>query len=99
MTDNVQWRAVFVRKLGKIEKTRAPKPKPARASNAKDVARVEALQAELSALEARMASERGEVEARLAALERERSALAKRHEKALDAVQARLKATRAKLRP
>ncbi|HST92202.1 MAG TPA: hypothetical protein VLJ13_08380, partial [Brevundimonas sp.] len=38
--------------IGKIEKTRAPKPKPKppRAPNAKDVARAEALEAELSAL-------------------------------------------------
>jgi hypothetical protein len=85
--------------IGKIERTKAPKPKPARAPNARDVARAEALEAELSALEARQAAERGEVEARLAALQRERAALATRHEKALDAAKVKLKTARAKLRP
>lgn len=85
--------------IGKIEKTKAPKPKPARAPSAKDLARLEALEADLSALEARQRSERAEIEDQLAALERERTALAKRHEKALDALKANLKTALSKLKP
>jgi hypothetical protein len=85
--------------IGKIEKTRAPKATPPRAPNAKDLARVEALAAELSTLEARQRSERAEIENQLAALEGERAALAKRHGKALDALEAKLKTARTKLKP
>lgn len=85
--------------VGKIEKTRAPKAKPPRASNPKDLARVEALEAELSALESRQATDRREIEDRLAALERERAAMARRHEKAVDALRSKLKTAKGKLRP
>jgi hypothetical protein len=85
--------------IGKIEKTKAPKPKPARAPNAKDVARVEMLEAELAELAARQTSEREEIEDRLAALERERTAVVEGQEKARAALQAKLKTAKAKLRP
>ena len=85
--------------IGKIEKTRAPKPRAARQPSARDLARVETLAAELASLEARQASEQAEIDRRMAELERERTALAGRHVKALGAVTAKLQAARAKLRP
>lgn len=83
--------------IGKIEKTKAPKPRSKPAPNAKDLGRVEALEAELSALDAEQSSERAEIEERLAALERERTATAKRHGKAREALEAKLKTARSKL--
>ncbi|HZV84833.1 MAG TPA: hypothetical protein VFF48_07595 [Brevundimonas sp.] len=85
--------------IGEIEKTRAPKPKPARAPDAKDVARVEELEAELPVLEARQSAERSDMDERLAVLERERAALSERHDRALEDMKTRLKAARTKLRP
>ncbi|HST92893.1 MAG TPA: hypothetical protein VLJ13_11920, partial [Brevundimonas sp.] len=85
--------------IGRIEKTTAPKPKPKREPNPGDLARVEALEAEVSALETKHASALKDIDDRRAALERERAATTKRHEKALEAVKARLETARAKLRP
>ena len=75
--------------IGKVERTAAPKKAKA-PSNAKARAKVEALEAELAALDEAQAEER-------AALEAEREALARRQAKARDELRAKLKAARAKL--
>lgn len=86
--------------IGKVEKTRAPKAKarPERPkSDARARARVEALEAELKALDEAQAEETAELEAERAALERQAAALARRQRKARDGLKERLKAARAKL--
>ena len=86
--------------IGKVEKTRAPKAKarPERPkSDARARARVEALEAELKALDEAQAEETAELEAERAALERQATALARRQRKARDGLKERLKAARAKL--
>lgn len=86
--------------IGKVEKTRAPKAKarPERPkSDARARARVEALEAELKALDEAQAEETAEMEAERAALERQATALARRQRKARDGLKERLKAARAKL--
>ena len=75
--------------IGKVERTAAPK-KAKRASDVKARAKVEALEAELAALDEAQAEER-------AALEAERQALDRRQAKARDELKAKLKAARAKL--
>ena len=76
--------------IGKVERTAAPKPKARSTSDAKARAKVEALEAELAALDEAQAEER-------AALEAERQALVRRQAKARDELKAKLKAARAKL--
>jgi hypothetical protein len=83
--------------IGKVERTRAPRPKPKKGPSAKDRARVEALETELGELDARQAQETAALDARRDALDREAAALAKKHAKARDAVKTKLKAARAKL--
>ena len=86
--------------IGKVEKTRAPKSKarPERPkSDARARARVEALEAELKALDGAQAEETAQLEAERAALERQAAALARRQRKARDGLKERLKAARAKL--
>lgn len=86
--------------VGQVEKTRTPKarPKPERPkSDARARARVEALEAELDALDEAQAEETAALEAEREALERQAAALAKRQRKARDQLKAKLKAARAKL--
>lgn len=86
--------------IGKVEKTRAPKAKarPARPkSDAKARARVEALEAELEALDKAQNEETAALEAEREALEQKATALARRQRKARDGLKDRLKAARAKL--
>lgn len=83
--------------IGKVERTRAPRPKPKKGPSAKDRARVEALETELGELDARQAKETAALDARRDALDKEAAALAKKQAKARDAVKAKLKAARAKL--
>ena len=86
--------------VGKVERTRAPKakPKPEKPkSDAKARARVEALEAELAALDEARAEETAGLEAEREALERRAATLAKRQRKARDDLKAKLKAARAKL--
>ncbi len=86
--------------IGKVEKTRAPKAKarPERPkSDAKARARVEALEAELAALDKAQGDETATLEAEREALERQAAALAKRQRKAREGLKDRLKAARAKL--
>lgn len=83
--------------IGKVEKTKAPKPAKARGPTAKDVARVELLEEELAELEAAQAEETQALEARRAELEQETEALAKGQAGAAEALRAKLKAARAKV--
>ena len=86
--------------IGKVERTKAPKTraKPEKPkSDAKARARLEALEAELAALEEAQAEETAEVEAEREALERKAATLAKRQATARGALKAKLKAARAKL--
>ena len=88
--------------IGKGERTKAPKARakarPERPrSDARARARVEALEAELKALDEAQAEETAEMEAERAALERQAAALARRQRKARDGLKERLKAARAKL--
>ncbi|HYC98335.1 hypothetical protein [Brevundimonas sp.] len=83
--------------IGKVERTKAPKAKPKPAPDAKAKARVEALEAELAALDEAQAQERAALEAEQEALDRRAAALAKRQARARDDVKAKLKAARAKL--
>jgi hypothetical protein len=85
--------------IGKVERTAAPKAKAkARpASDAKARARVEALQAELAALDEAQAEETAALEAERAALDRRAGELARRQAKARNELKAKLKAARAKL--
>lgn len=83
--------------IGRVAKTRAPKATKKRGPSPKDMARVEALESELAALDATQQAETQGLEARRAALEREASALANRQAKATDALRAKLKTARAKL--
>ena len=75
--------------IGKVERTAAPKKAKA-PSNARARAKVEALEADLAALDEAQAEEK-------AALEAERQALDRRQAKARDELKAKLKAARAKL--
>ncbi|MDP3800689.1 MAG: hypothetical protein U1C74_19465 [Phenylobacterium sp.] len=83
--------------IGKVEKTAAPRAKAKRSPSAKDVARVEALEAELAALDEAQADETAALDARRDALEREAGALGRSQTRARDALKARLKAARAKV--
>ena len=86
--------------IGKVEKTRAPKAKPKaekRKSDARARARVEALEAELPALDERQGKETAALEAEREALERKAAALTKRQRKARDELKAKLKSARSKL--
>lgn len=86
--------------VGKVERTRTPKAKAGAkkpASDAKARARVEALEAELTALDAAQAKETAAVETEREAVERKAAALAKRQAKARAALKTKLKAARAKL--
>lgn len=81
--------------VGKVARTSAPKAR-AKPGAAKAKARVEALEAELAALDEVQAEEIAALDARRAALEAESAALATRQAKARDAVKSKLKAARAK---
>ncbi len=81
------------RKTPRKEKPKPEKPK----ADAKARARVEALEAELTALDVAQAEETGELEAEREALETRAAALAKRQAKAREGLKAKLKAARAKL--
>ena len=86
--------------IGKVERTKAPKAKPKSEkpkSDAKAKARVEALEAELDAMDEAQAGETQALEAEREALERRARELAKRQRKARDDLKAKLKAARAKL--
>lgn len=86
--------------IGKVERTKAPKAKakPEKPkSDAKARAKVEALEAELDALDEAQAEEAAALEAEREALERRARELAKRQRKARDELKAKLKAARAKL--
>jgi hypothetical protein len=86
--------------IGQVERTKAPKAKakPGKPkSDAKARAKVEALAAELKALDEAQADEAAAVEAERAALERRAAALARRQKTARDALKGKLKAARAKL--
>ena len=86
--------------IGQVERTRAPKarPKPAKPkSDAKARARVEALEAELDAMDEAQAEETAALEAERAALDRRAGELARRQAKARDDLKTKLKAARAKL--
>ena len=83
--------------IGKVEKTRAPKAKARRGPSAKDVARAEALEAELEALDEAQAEETAALEAEREALEQRAAALAKRQKRARQTVKEKLKTARARL--
>ena len=86
--------------IGKVERTKPPKakPKPEKPkSDAKARARVEALEAELDALDEAQAAETAALEVERETLERRAREMAKRQRKARDALKAKLKAARAKL--
>ena len=83
--------------IGKVERTKAPKPRPKKGPSAKDRARVEALETQLAELDAAQAQETADLDARREALEREAAALAKRQARDREAVKAKLKTARAKL--
>jgi hypothetical protein len=83
--------------IGKVERTAAPKAKAKPASDAKARARVEALEAELAALDEAQAEETQALEAERAALDRRAGELARRQAKARNELKAKLKAARAKL--
>lgn len=86
--------------VGEVARKTAPKakPKPQKAkSDAKARAKVEALEAELAALDEAQAGETADLEAAREALERQAAALAKRQKKTRDDLKAKLKAARAKL--
>jgi len=86
--------------VGKVERTKTPraKAKPEKPkSDAKARAKVEALEAELAALDEAQAEEMAAMEAERAALDRRAAALVKRQRKARDDLKAKLKAARAKL--
>ncbi|MCS6625223.1 hypothetical protein N0B44_20135 [Roseibacterium beibuensis] len=86
--------------IGKVERTKAPKAKakPEKPkSDEKARARVEALAAELDALDETQAEETAGLEAEREVLERRARDLAKRQRKARDDLKAKLKAARAKL--
>jgi hypothetical protein len=86
--------------IGQVERTKVPKakPKPEKPkSDARAWAKVEALAAELKALDEAQARETAALESEREALERRAGTLAKRHRKARDDLKARLKTARAKL--
>ena len=84
--------------VGKVERTKTPKAQARKpASDARAKARVEALEAELAALDEAQAGETAELESEREALERRATALAKRQAKARADLKAKLKAARAKL--
>lgn len=84
--------------VGEVARTKAPKAKTKKpASDARAKARVEALEAELAALDEAQAGETAELESEREALERRATALAKRQAKARADLKAKLKAARAKL--
>ena len=86
--------------IGEVERKPAPKAKskPEKPkSDAKARARVEALEAELDALDEAQAAETAAMEAEREALERKAAALAKRQRNAREALKAKLKAARAKV--
>lgn len=82
--------------IGKVERTAAPKAKR-KPADAKAKARVEALEAELAALDAAQAEERATLEAERTELQKRAAALEARQAKARDELKAKLKAARAKL--
>lgn len=82
--------------VGEVVKTAAPKGGAKTAAGAKARARLEALEAELAALDEVQAKETATLEARRTELEAEAQALGKRQAKAREAVKAKLKAARAK---
>jgi len=86
--------------IGEVErvKPRKAKPKPEKPKpDAKARARVEALEAELKALDKAQAEEAAALDAEREALDRKAAALAKRQKKARDDLKAKLKAARANL--
>jgi hypothetical protein len=86
--------------IGKVERTTAPKAKPEPEkpkSDARARARVEALAAELDALDKAQVEESAALEAEREAVERRAALLARRQRKAREALKAKLKAARAKL--
>jgi hypothetical protein len=83
--------------VGQVERTRAPKASARKGPSAKDRARVEALEADLAALDEAQAGEAAALEERRRALEREAETLAKRRARAREALKAKLKTARAKL--
>jgi hypothetical protein len=83
--------------VGKVERTKAPKPAKPKAADGKARARVEALEAELAALGEAQAAESAGLEAEREALETRAADLAKRGQKARDDLKAKLKGARAKL--
>ena len=83
--------------IGKVERTKAPKAKPQKRPSARDMARAEALEAEMAALDTAQAEETAAIEARRQALDREAEALARRQARARDTLKARLKAARMKV--
>jgi hypothetical protein len=84
--------------VGRVGRTAAPKAKEKAGPSAKDRQRVEALEAELDALDIAQAEEAATLDARRAALDKEAGALDARHEKARNTLKSRLKAAREKLR-
>ena len=83
--------------IGKVERTTAPKAKAKPASDARARAKVEALEAELAALDEAQAEETAALEVEREALETRAAGVAKRQAKARDALKTKLKAARAKL--
>ncbi|MBI2261658.1 MAG: hypothetical protein HYU62_08345 [Caulobacterales bacterium] len=83
--------------IGKVERTAAPKAKAKRESDAKALAEVEALEADLAALDEAQAEETAAMEAERVALDRRAAALTGRQTKARNDLKAKLKAARAKL--
>ena len=87
--------------VGEVARKKAPraaaKPNKPKAADAKARARVEALEAELAALDEAQAAETTALEAEREALERKAAALTKRQARAREALKAKLKAARAKL--
>jgi len=84
--------------VGKVERTRAPRAKPEKPkSDAKARAKVEALEAELDALDKTQAEDAAALEAEREALEKRARDQARRQRTARDDLKARLKAARAKL--
>lgn len=83
--------------IGKVERTAAPKGKTKPPSDERARAKVEALEAELAALDEAQAEESAALEAEREALDGRMADTAKRQAKARDDLRAKLKAARAKL--
>ena len=86
--------------IGQVERTKPRKPKPKPEKPKADLtarARVEALEAELEALDRAQAQETAALEAEREALEQRSAALAKRQKKARQTLKDKLKTARARL--